>query len=77
MQVRVQEGGHNIPEKVIRRRYQNGLSNFFKLYRPIVTDWMFINNSGDFYEILAQGTEFEDEVLNDEIWSALKAKYDE
>ena len=38
VQVRVKEGGHNIPEDVIRRRYQNGLSNFFKLYnkRPPV-----------------------------------------
>ncbi len=76
VQVRVKEGGHNIPETIIRRRYQNGLSNFFKLYKPIVHDWMFINNSGDSYEILAQGTEFGDEVLNNETWSKLKNEYD-
>ena len=29
---RVVLGGHNIPEDVIRRRYQAGLKNFFKLY---------------------------------------------
>lgn len=77
VQVRVEEGGHNIPEKVIRRRYQNGLINFFKLYKPIVNDWMFVNNSGNFYEIIAEGTKFKDEILNTEIWSILTRKYDE
>ena len=30
---RVALGGHDIPEDVIRRRYQAGLRNFFNLYR--------------------------------------------
>lgn len=34
---RVQEGGHNIPESVIRRRYDRGLSNLFSLYIPVVS----------------------------------------
>lgn len=76
VQVRVKEGGHNIPENVIRRRYKNGLYNFFKLYKPIVDDWMFINNSGDSYEIIAEGTDIGEEILNEKIWSVLKNKYD-
>lgn len=36
--VRVHEGGHNIPEDVIRRRYQRGIENLFKLYLPLVSD---------------------------------------
>lgn len=75
VQVRVKEGGHNIPEEVIRRRYQNGLSNFFKLYKPIVNDWMFINNSGDSYDIVAQGATSEEVIFNDQIWSNLKNQY--
>ena len=75
VKVRVEEGGHHIPENVIRRRYKNGLFNFFKLYKPIVQDWMFINNSGDVYEIVAQGTQLEDEILNNDLWSKLKNKY--
>ena len=38
---RVQEGGHNIPEDVIKRRYVSGLKNFFDLYLPIVDNWLF------------------------------------
>ena len=34
---RVREGGHNIPEAVVRRRYARGLANLFNLYIPLVT----------------------------------------
>ncbi len=36
--VRVREGGHNIPEDVVRRRYRRGIDNLFKLYLPLVSD---------------------------------------
>ena len=35
VRARVRQGGHNVPEVVVRRRYGTGLSNFFELYRPI------------------------------------------
>jgi len=34
---RVREGGYNIPEAFVRRRYARGLANLFDLYIPIVT----------------------------------------
>ena len=37
VQTRVKEGGHNIPIETIERRYSNGLMNFFKIYRSIVS----------------------------------------
>lgn len=42
--LRVKAGGHNIPEKVIRRRYAAGLKNLFQLYMPIVNRWSIYNN---------------------------------
>lgn len=42
---RVNEGGHNIPEETIRRRYQKGIENFFHLFLPVVDHWMLYNNS--------------------------------
>lgn len=36
---RVRQGGHNIPEAVIRRRFVSGLKNLFRLYRPLVDVW--------------------------------------
>ncbi len=43
--MRVSEGGHNIPEAVIRRRYVKGLSNLRRLYMPICDYWIIYDNS--------------------------------
>lgn len=43
---RVRQGGHSIPEAVIRRRYAAGLENFAALYAPLVDDWALYDNSG-------------------------------
>lgn len=43
---RVREGGHNIPEPVIRRRFKAGLRNFDTLYKPLVDEWALYDNSG-------------------------------
>ncbi len=42
---RVLEGGHHVPEDVIRRRYEAGLRNFFHIYRPLAASWRFYDNS--------------------------------
>lgn len=44
---RVQQGGHNIAETVIRRRFIAGWRNFQALYCSIVDDWSVYDNSGD------------------------------
>lgn len=43
---RVAAGGHNIPEDVIRRRYERGLENFFNHYSPAADSWILYNNTG-------------------------------
>ena len=43
---RVRHGGHNIPEDVIRRRYEAGRNNLTKLYKPIVNSWAKYDNCG-------------------------------
>lgn len=76
VETRVKEGGHNIPEKIIRRRYENGLRNFFDIFKSIVDDWMFIDNSGEPYELIAEKTQSEEIIYNAKIWDTLKTKYD-
>jgi len=44
---RVKEGGHNVPEDVVRRRYHSGLSNFETLYKPIADEWVLVDNAGE------------------------------
>ncbi len=36
---RVAQGGHNIPESVIRRRFKSGLENFHSAYCNAVNSW--------------------------------------
>ena len=43
---RVRDGGHDIPDATVRRRYYSGLCNFFRLYRPIADHWRFYDNTG-------------------------------
>lgn len=40
---RVKLGGHSIPEATIRRRFERGRENFFKLYVPIADAWQIYN----------------------------------
>ena len=41
---RVQQGGHNIPEHVIRRRFKAGLHNFHEHYSKAVNSWALYDN---------------------------------
>lgn len=75
--LRVQEGGHNIPEAVIRRRYEGGLRNFFRLYQLLVNSWMLVDNSGQSYRVIAEGAEEETLIVNQDIWKTLNNTYDE
>lgn len=44
---RVRQGGHNIPEPVIRRRLEAGRKNFEYYYREAVDAWALYDNSGN------------------------------
>ncbi len=44
---RVASGGHNVPERDVRRRFGRTLGNLFKLYRPLLDTLHFFDNSSD------------------------------
>jgi predicted ABC-type ATPase len=44
---RVKSGGHDVPELVVRRRFNKSLTNFFKHYQPLVDSWAIYDNSGE------------------------------
>jgi predicted ABC-type ATPase len=44
---RVRQGGHNIPEDVIRRRFDAGLRNFDQSYKAAVDSWAVYNNEDE------------------------------
>lgn len=50
---RVLHGGHNVPEDVVRRRFERSLGNFMLLYRPLADSWTLYDNSGPRSSIIA------------------------
>jgi predicted ABC-type ATPase len=52
---RVKQGGHDIPEATIRRRFASGLRNLVQHYAPVVDEWVLYDNSGDAPVLLEWG----------------------
>jgi predicted ABC-type ATPase len=54
---RVEAGGHDVPELVIRRRFWKSLVNFDRLYRPLATSWRLYDGSAPGgHALIAHGT---------------------
>jgi predicted ABC-type ATPase len=74
---RVREGGHNIPDDVIERRYSKGIINLFDIYLDIVDGVMIFDNSYGNHELIAEKIETENiSILNNEKFNQLKQHYD-
>jgi predicted ABC-type ATPase len=71
---RVLQGGHDVPEDVVRRRFVRGLSNFFSLYRPVVASWrLFDNSDAEGPRLIADGKLDEAPAIHDqESWRRLR-----
>ena len=76
---RVRVGGHDVPEDTVRRRYERGLRNFFRLYLPLVDSWqMFDNSRAGRPRLVASGREDHvQEVANAALWRKISEVYRE
>jgi predicted ABC-type ATPase len=75
VKIRVNEGGHSIPEDIIRRRYIKGIRNFNFLFKKNVDFWLLINNSDNPYTFVAEGYGDKDLVVYDRpTWPLIKNK---
>ncbi|RKS00591.1 putative ABC-type ATPase [Flavobacterium sp. 102] len=76
VKTRVQEGGHNIPTEVIKRRYRNGIINLFDIYLPLVNEAMIFDNSEGKPVLIAEKTfETEIDVIENVKFDKLKKYY--
>jgi predicted ABC-type ATPase len=77
VKIRVKEGGHNIPNDLIERRYLKGIKNLFDIYLEIVDGTLIFDNSYGKHELIAQKIENEDLMIFDlEKFKQLKQFYD-
>jgi len=68
---RVRQGGHYIPDAVVRRRFAKGLTNFFKLYRPILDSWLIFDNSMATPKLIAFEKSGKREIFNREVFGKI------
>ncbi len=55
--VRVAQGGHNVPEEIIRRRFKQGEHSFEETYCRLVDSWELYDNSGEQPLLVAEGSQ--------------------
>jgi predicted ABC-type ATPase len=75
---RVTKGGHDVPEQVVRRRFDRSLGNFFREYQPIVDSWHLFDNTGSTPVTIAFKTGVKPRIINPDKYrgssSAMPAK---
>jgi len=55
VRTRAAQGGHSVPEDVIRRRFDSGLRNFAAVYKHLVDSWVLYDNAGPTHRLLDAG----------------------
>lgn len=77
VRIRVSEGGHDIPEAIIRRRYFRGIYNLTNKFTEICNYWMVINNSYRHSSIICEGQGATEIKVHDEkVWKLIKSQSD-
>ena len=73
VETRVRSGGHSIPEETIRRRFDRGLRNLFKLYLQVANSWRVFNSSQYPPQEIARYTEDSGMLIfEDQTWNQIK-----
>lgn len=68
---RVRQGGHYIPDAVVRRRFDKGLFNFLHLYQPLFDSWTIFDNSKDTPKLIAFRESGELYIIDSEVFGKL------
>ena len=72
---RVANGGHNIPEEIIRRRYVAGISNLFNLFAKEVDSWVIFDNSENPRKQIASGGKNAETMIDEEMLYTMMLSY--
>lgn len=70
---RVTEGGHNVPNQDVKRRFRRSIFNFFKLYQPLLDSWMLFNNASSLPVLVAKRKNGQTYVVDQELFQTIEA----
>ena len=77
VKTRVSEGGHNIENHVIERRYYAGIKNLFDIYLPMVDVTLIYDNSNIKHVFVAKKELKSDiQIINNQSFNKITEKYD-
>jgi len=71
---RVSQGGHNVPVKDVKRRFERSIVKFFKDYRLLADQWILFNNAGITPEIIAKKQNALIDVINYDLFVKITKK---
>ena len=71
IELRVRNGGHYIPEVIVRRRFDRSLTNFFEFYQPLADSWAIFDNSADTPRMVAFEEEGMIEIIDPDLFGQL------
>ena len=71
IKLRVRNGGHYIPEAIVRRRFGRSLLNFLRVCKPLADSWTIFNNSGDVPKMIAFEESGKIEILEPDLFGTL------
>jgi predicted ABC-type ATPase len=71
---RVSEGGHNIDEDIIERRYYRGIQNLFEIYLPISDIAFIFDNSENERELMLEKNNNETNIIDKNKYSLLETR---
>lgn len=75
VRARVLEGGHDVPEVVLRRRFDRSIRNFLLLYRPLGESWTLFDNSGATPAVIAFEKWGSLRIMSREVYDTLFTRY--
>ena len=71
---RVAQGGHNVPVKDIKRRFERSTEKFFKQYRLLADRWILFNNAERKPKIIAKKQNEHIDIVDDDLFEDIIKK---
>jgi predicted ABC-type ATPase len=71
IKLRVRNGGHHIPDEVVRRRFNRSLLNFLLTYQPLADSWTIFDNSVGIPKMIAFSESGKTEIFDSDLFSIL------
>lgn len=70
-ELKIAEGGHDVPSEDVKRRFGRGIKNLFKFYRPLLDLWMFFDNAGSIPQLIVEEKNGRLSIINKKLYDTI------